>query len=76
MDESLDSSMNPNSSNMYALKKDNRPRDQNMIEKLYTKQEIDEEIKMLLSAPTVISLNDEDYYSKITLKALLRVLCD
>jgi len=57
-------------------KKENRARDQNLLEKLYAKQEIDEEIKTLLQAPTVIALNDEDYYSKITLKALLKVLCD
>ncbi|EAS01249.1 phosphatidylinositol 3- and 4-kinase family protein (macronuclear) [Tetrahymena thermophila SB210] len=67
-----------NSLNIYQQpqKKDNRFRDQNMIEKLYSKQEIDEEIKMLLQSPTVISLTDEDYYSKITIKALLKILCD
>lgn len=47
-----------------------------MIEKLYFKQEIDEEIKILLQSPIVINLNDEDYYTKITIKALLKILCD
>lgn len=51
-------------------------KEQNILDKIQNKQELDEEIKALLQTPTVIALNDEDYYSRITLKALLKVLCD
>ncbi|EGR30890.1 phosphatidylinositol 3- and 4-kinase family protein, putative [Ichthyophthirius multifiliis] len=57
-------------------KKDSKLRDQIQIDKINNRQENDEEIKVLLQAPTVISLNDEDYYSRVTIKALLKILCD
>ncbi|KAL4492653.1 hypothetical protein ABPG73_010202 [Tetrahymena malaccensis] len=45
-------------------------------EKIHLTQESDDEIREMLQAPTVIQLNDQDYYTRTTIKAVLKILYD